>query len=285
MLADIHQVQPRRDAFAEYLTGLGLSGTTIVYYVRHAETADAWLRLHSSSLRRASAVDIAAYSQTLTNSHSTKGQAAAAMQRYWEWIGRTDGPRRALRVPPAPEMVCLALEPEEATRMRDLSLGWWPEGAATLMGLYLGARRTEIAVAEWQRFNQDMTWYRITGKNQRTRTLPVHPVLRVELERRRRPAGYLFGGRFDGHANPATIWQWTLMVARKAGVSDFSTHRLRHTALAVGNDNTRDLRSVQAFAGHVRSQTTSGYTRATAKNLQAVVAALDYDERPPVEAG
>lgn len=266
----------RWEAFSNHLIGLGLAARTVTYYMRHVRLADGWLAEQGGSLARATASLIAAYASTLPNSHSTRGQAAAAFTHYWEWIDRPNPPSRALRVPPQPLMICRALEPEQASELRDTAQGWWPEGTAVLFGLYLALRREEIACAEWQRFDSPMEWYRVTGKGGKTALLPVHPVLRLECHSRRRPIGYIFPGRFGGHVSPATIWEWVHLVARIAGIPYLTTHQLRHTALATANDNLGDLRAVQTFARHAHTSQTAGYTRTTARKLQDVVASLRY---------
>lgn len=263
-------------AFSDHLIGLGLAARTVVYYVRCAQSADTWLRAQDSNLATATASLIGAYGSTLPDSHSAKGQVAAALAHYWDWTDRDRPPSRALRVPPQPLMVCRALEPEQASALRDMALDWWPEGAAVLLGLYLALRREEIAKAEWQRFDPPMDWYRVTGKGSKTALLPVHPILKQQLERWRRPAGFIFAGRFGGPVASATIWEWVKMVALEAGIDYLTTHQLRHTSLATANDNLGDLRAVQTFARHVHTSQTAGYTRTTAKRLQDVVASLDY---------
>jgi integrase/recombinase XerD len=188
-------------------------------------------------------------------------------------------PLRAVRVPPAPDMVCRALEPDEASRMVRVSVGWYPQGLAVLFGLGLGMRREEIAAAQWSRFDPRLEWYTVTGKGDRTRTIPVHPVVAAEVRRIRRiDRVWIFPGRVGmrDHASPATVWDWTRQVAEQAGVDGVTTHRLRHTALAEMNDQTGDLRTTQAFAGHRNPSVTAGYTRASARRLREASDSLSY---------
>ena len=144
------------------------------------------------------------------------------------------------------------------------------------MGMYLALRRFEIAKAEWSRFDDDMTWYTVTGKRDKTATLPVHPVLREEFVPHR-GEGYVFPGRFpDSHINRATVGVWTAQVADVAGLGHVQTHQLRHTSLTTANDNTENLRAVMEFARHTKPSTTVVYTRNTAAQLRAVSDALDF---------
>lgn len=256
------------DAYREHLIGEGLSERTITIYVRLIDEAKRHLDLGAVK-----AGELAAYAARLPFSHSYRGQFAAALNHYWRMIGRWDGPLRAIRVPPQPEMVCQAVEDDQARDIIKVALGWQPQGLSVLFGMYLALRRAEIAAAEWRRFSDDFEWYTVTGKNDKTATLPVHPILASELKG---GDGYVFPGRFSGHVTPATIWEWTKEVGVAAGIPNLRTHQLRHTALTVANDTTGDLRAVQTFARHSKPSTTAGYTRTKAQRLREVSEALGY---------
>ena len=264
--------------YVEYLMGLRLGERTISIYVNHVGHADRWMTLHHTSLKWAGPREIAEFvTARVPASNSSRSQVAAAFGHYWDWTQRTNPPTRAIRIPPAPEMVCRAIEPDQARDVIKTAVGWWPKGTMVLFGLYLALRRFEIAKAEWSRFDDDMEWYRVTGKYDKTSTLPVHEGLRSELETRRNGSRWVFPGRFPGsHVNPATVGTWVGEVGRAAGIPNLEPHELRHTSLATANDNTGDLRAVQTFARHSKPGTTSGYTRTTATRLREISDALDY---------
>jgi integrase len=230
------------------------------------------------SLDAATATEIAGWAaERVTDSHSSRGQAAAALKHYWRLADHPRPPLRAVPVPPAPEMVCRAIPDDRIEWLVKVATGWWPEGTAVLAGMTLALRRFEIAKMEWSRFDTDLAWYRVTGKYSKTATLPVHRHLIAELEYRRDGSPWVFPGRYEGrHVNPATVGAWCAMVGREAGIDHLTPHELRHTTLAVANDNTQDLRSVQTFARHSKPSTTAGYTRTTATRLREVSDALDY---------
>lgn len=263
--------------YSEYLTGIGLSTKSIRLYAKHVERAERWFRSNThTTLHWAGPKQIREYAETLPASNSTRTQARAAFKHYWEWKGRDNTPHGAIRVPSAPEMVCRAIDETQVRDLVKVSLGWWPKGTVVLCGLYLALRRFEIAQMEWSRFSDDFEWYTVTGKRDKTATLPVHPALRDELYPKR-GRGWVFPGRFPGrHITPNTVWVWTAEVGEEAGIPDLEPHELRHTALATANDNTGNLRSVQTFARHSKPSTTSGYTRTTAERLREVSDALDY---------
>lgn len=264
--------------YADYLIGQRLSGKTIARYERWVRDAEEWMAQHGTSLEGASATDVARWADMrCTFSHASRGQAAAALRHYWEWKQRRDAPVRAVRVPPAPQYECRAITEEQARDVVKVSLGWWPEGTVVLAGMYLALRRFEIAKMEWSRFDDTLEWYTVTGKYDKTMTLPVHRYLRSELADKRSDSRWVFPGRHPGrHIHEATVWKWAQRVGRAVGIPHLEPHELRHTALAHANDELGDLRAVQTFARHSDPSTTAIYTRTKKKRLREVSDALDY---------
>ena len=149
--------------------------------------------------------------------------------------------------------------------------GWHPEGTAVLLGMYLALRREEIAKARWDRFDEFYTWYTVQGKFDATDTLPVHPVLRdqVSAVRLMVKGEWLFpGSRGRERVTEMTINVWTDKVAAAAGLGHVHPHQMRHTAIAMVNDETGDLRTAQVFARHKRLESTQIYTRTTKEKLE-----------------
>lgn len=265
------------EEFLEHLIGEGLSPKSISMYMAIVTHAEKWMRSHNTTLAWCAPSHLSDYATAhVAFSHSSRGQAAAAFRHYWSFVGRVNPPAKAIRVPPQPEMVCKAVEEPDARALTKTAIGWWPQGTAVLFGLYLALRRTEIAAAEWSRFSSDLEWYTVTGKGDKTATLPVHPMLRDELVGLPRSGRWVFEGRYGSHVSPATIWAWSKQVAAAAGIPEFTTHQLRHTALTTANDNTGDLRAVQTFARHKNPDQTAGYTRTRQTRLREVSDSLDY---------
>lgn len=260
----------------EHLQLRGLAPRSVYRYVRGAEAAERWFAQHGYELRTATPSQVGKYLETTPHTHASRNLVRASLTHYWRWTEREAPPLGALRVPKKPEMVCRAVEPEDGKLLAKTARNRGdPKGLAVAIGLYLGLRREEIATLRWSCFDGN-GWVRVMGKGERTRTLPVHPVLAELLAAHPRTGAYVFPGRLSDHVCPATIWTWTLQVAEEAGVGYVSTHVLRHTALATANDATGDLRSVQSFAGHANPAVTAGYTRTTKRRLTAVMESLDY---------
>jgi integrase len=139
-------------------------------------------------------------------------------------------------------------------------------------------RVSEIASAQWSRFDREREWYTVMGKGDRSRTIPVHPKLRDDLDYVRSNTDFVFPGRGRDHVGPSTVWQWCLKVAGEAGIPRITTHQLRHTAITEVYDRTGDLLVAQEFAGHTRPDVTRRYTRVNVRRLVDAVHAMDYDE-------
>lgn len=254
----------------------GLAPKTAALYARTIGAAEEWCRTAGTTLAVVDALQLADYVAGIPRSWSSRKLLRSALNHYWEATGRANPPLAVVRVPPKPTMVCRALEDDEARVLAKVARDRQdPKGLATLFGLYQAMRREEIATLPWAAI-EGGGWVRIIGKGERERRIPLHPVTAEAIARHPGCGPWLFPGRFGGPSNPATIWDWIRQVAREAGVENVTPHRLRHTSLAVANDNTGDLRAVQAFAGHSRPETTAGYTRASTRALRAVVESIEY---------
>lgn len=268
------------DQLIECLVAQGLAPKTIAVYASTLRRAATIADERGWGLGELTARQARELAELWPHTRSSRMQLRAALQRLWEAQDRPDGPVRAIRVPSRPRGVCRALGGSEAALLaRAAAARSDRKGLAVVLGLYQGLRRAEIAALEWRHLSAD-GWLKVMGKGDIERTMPLHPVALVKLEAastRRRHSRWIFPGRWEDHVNPTTIWVWTREVARAAGIGDVATHVLRHTALATANDATGNLRAVQALAGHARPETTSIYTRASAKALVEAVMSISYE--------
>ena len=277
-----NDAERRFTPFDEYLTALGLSERSIVVYRRAVDRFHAWCVEESGDAATITALDLSAYAQSLPQTATSKRQHRVALGHWFSSIGRLDAPTKAIRVPPKKRYMPRALEPDEATRLTEAAIeAGHPHGTAVLLGLYLGLRREEIAIARWDRFTEDAGWYNVIGKGALEATLPVHPILREHIAGQAMMFPWVFPGRRSAHIHPGTVAIWLARIAEAAGVENVSPHRLRHTAISTINDATGDLRAAQEFARHASPETTRLYTRVTAQRLQRAVASLTYLEDEP----
>ncbi len=275
VVANGGRVEPVDD-FVEYLYALGLSPKTNRVYQRVVERWIGFCVEERIDAAYPSALQLATYAQTLPMTATSRRQHRVAIRHWLESMGVPSAQVSGIRVPPKKRGVSRALEPDEATALVKVSRGWFPQGTAVLLGLYLALRREEISRVRWDRFSPDLTWYTVLGKRDVTAEIPVHPILADEIRHRQSAHPWLFPGRASAHIASGTVGQWVSKVAERAGVPNLPPHRLRHTAIATVNDETGDLRAAQEFARHADVQTTMIYTRVTAQRLVRAVESLRY---------
>lgn len=264
------------DDYHEWLVGRGLADKTIRVYTARMTAVLRLCAHYGWDVDGLTALQVRQIAQAFPNTPSTRRQLQVALKHWWE-SKQVVGPVKAIRVPKPPRGQYRGLEPDEARLLAKTAQGWWPEGTAVLIGLYLGARREEIAGLQWPNFDRRAEWVTIHGKHNQLRTLPVHPRLRTELIPHMSMFPYVFpGSRGRSHIHEATIWNWVQLVCESAGIQQISPHQLRHTSIGTINDKTQDLRTAQDFAGHARPETTAIYTRSTTARMLSAVEALDF---------
>lgn len=267
------------DGYRDHLVSMDLSDKTVAIYNLRLNQAEEWCRNRKLHLFDITATEARTLAKSFPASNSCRSQLRSALKHYWEWVGRPNPPVGAIRVPKKPRGVCKAVTPDQARDLVKHSLGWRPPGLAVLVGLYLGLRVHEIASMEWDRFSRDLDEYTVFGKNEVTATLPVHPVLQLEVRTSRRLGPWVFPGshqREGSHVADATVNVWVKQVGAEVGLPRLIPHELRHTAIATVNDSTGDLRAAQTFARHARPDDTARYTRTTKQRLVEAVLSLDY---------
>ncbi|MDT8306616.1 MAG: tyrosine-type recombinase/integrase [Anaerolineae bacterium] len=115
-------------------------------------------------------------------------------------------------------------------------------------------------------------------KNRRARTVPFSEatgvLLQAYLEQRRqitRERGLLFVSQSPrNYGQPISKWTWSKVVrgiACRAGVSQFSTHTLRHLCLTDLARSNWDIHQIALFAGHSSIQTTLLYIHLSGREL------------------
>ncbi len=266
---------PTFTSVREALLLRGLSQRTVRIYHRVIMDVERWCEDRGTDLEHVPVQVLLGYLAARPASHSTRKMIRCAIGHYWAICERPDPPLAIIRVPPKPRMVCRALEEVEAQRLVSTAKQHGePEGWAVLLGLYQGLRRAEIANLRWDNFSD--AGLTVTGKGELTATIPAHSAVVEMFQGVARSSEWIFPDRFGGPVTPTTIWQWVRNVAEAAGLSGVTVHRLRHTCISTANDATGDLRAVQAFARHSKPETTAGYTRASARRLNAVVKSIGY---------
>lgn len=270
--ADVYQTDL---PFQEYLLARGLSPKTLENYLRELRYAAAWFEAEGVDINTALPSQLGEYAATRPNTPSVRGHLRSGLRYWWEWRGVKGWPE-VIAIPAVPTITCKALEDDHArllfAKAREIG---WRAGTAVEVMLSLALRNEECASMRWDGFSDDMAAYTLVGKKNKQRTLDVVPELAARLDPHRNGSPWVFEGRDRGHVSHQTICNWVKKVAGEAGITErVWPHRLRHTALAAMNDETKDLRTTQDFAGHSRPETTAGYTRTTRKRMKSAAVGL-----------
>lgn len=134
------------------------------------------------------------------------------------------------------------------------------------LGAYAGLRRNEIATLH--RDNVTVTHLRVTGKGGRTRSVPLHPVLRGLLDAWPE-TGYIFPSPLRAGRPVGPDY-----VARRVEVAlpdGYTAHKLRHRFATQAYRGTRDLFAVQRLLGHSNPETTQRYVLMDEDSMLAAV--------------
>lgn len=261
--------------FLRFLRRRGLSVRSASLYARTMPTVTARASALGLDVATVDVPDLDTLADLWPWTRASRQLLRSTLRWWWEFTERPDPPLAAIRVPAKPPARCRALDETAASALESRARAdGGQRGLAVLLGLYGGLRRAEIACLRRDQLGDG--WLTVVGKGERTRHVPLHPVLGAALASWAAPGPWVFPAPGAGHVCPTTVWTWVRTVAAEAGVGPVTVHQLRHTALATALDATRDLRAVQQLAGHARPETTAIYTRTTRRRLEAVVAAIDY---------
>lgn len=262
--------------YRDHLLGEGLAPKTVTEYVRKMKRVEEWCHGHGTHPASMTATHVEQLAKAFPHTLSTLGQLRSALKYYWEMLGRDRAPYKAILLPREEDRPPQPLEPDEYRAMIKVSKGWYPEGTAVILGLFLGLRREAISQVRWDGFDRDYEWYRFQTKNRKIFTRPVHPFLRGELLPHASGYPWLFPGRGSKpHVSGATINLWVDRVSQAAGIGHINPHRLRHTCATEMNDNGPGIEYTAEFLGHVKLSTTRRYTRLKQARLVEAMHALD----------
>ncbi len=263
--------------FDQYLTLQNLSPSSIRQYDQQVRRYERWCYANRIVPDQATTLELGTYTDTVPETWSSRKGMQCALRHYFRWAGRQDGPEQSMRVPRKPRQRPRPLAHEDVMALRDTALVHGGRQAlATLCGIYLGARRSEIAALAWAGYEAGhMRWQR--AKTGDFTVLPVHPTLAGALNEARAQATgmYLFPGAMGRpHVSPTTVWEWIRHMGRMAGV-ELTPHQLRHSWATQALQVTHDLRAVQEGMGHRDPSQTAGYAEVSEDQLRAVVDAQE----------
>lgn len=134
----------------------------------------------------------------------------------------------------------------------------------------LGLRRGEVARVHSDDVVTDLDGWSLVvhGKGDRTRLVPLSPVLAREL--RALPPGWAFPGDDGGHLSP----RWVGKLVGRLLPPGMTMHGLRHRFATRAYHVDRDLLTVQQLLGHASPVTTRAYVQIGEQAKRRLVAAV-----------
>lgn len=150
---------------------------------------------------------------------------------------------------------------------------------AVRFALLTGCRRAEIVGLTWQTVNFFAREFRVTGKGDRSRTIPMtrdvydllwslkdhHPTAVFTFKAQRTRDGRIRGDRYPISVQGFQT-AWNRHVRKK--VEDFRFHDTRHTAATRLVRATGNLKMAQRLLGHTTVATTTRYAHVTHDDLR-----------------
>lgn len=216
---------------------------------------------------------------------ATVNKAMAALDNYYAFLGlgkvgvkRQEIPRRAPKAldERASKRYLRAVEACPSARDR----------AIVLVPFYAGARIAEVAALDLDdvKISARKGSLHLVGKGEKSRELPLHPVLREALAAwiAERPAvdspALFISRRGQSRMSTDAVDDVIHGITGKAGLDDeISAHVLRHTFATRMLREGADIVTVSGALGHARLDTTMVYTQPTEADLERAVMTLVTD--------
>lgn len=255
-------------AFPEFISWLragGVSEGTVTLRVCHVTRFS-----KVCDLLTATTEDVIAWLENPAWKPNTRQAARASLRSFYRWATETDlvakDPTlktRPVKVPPR----AIKEAPQEALLTALESVGE-RDRLAIMLAAYAGLRRAEIAGLHADNIGDRMLT--VTGKGQKVRKVPIHPLLEAPLRAMKERGGYVFPGA-DGWG-PVGADAMGRRISR-ALPDGWSAHSLRHYFAGHVYRASHDIRAVQQLLGHASIATTQIYTMVDDDELHRAVGA------------
>jgi integrase/recombinase XerC len=275
-----------------------LSGHTITGYARDLASLERYCESNGkSALEEVSEGDIRGWAAQLRR----QGLAASSIQRslsaarsYFNFLGRESGrlrnPAASVQAPRRPRKLPKALDADQMNRylsFEDSSSLARRDSAMAELFYSSGLRLAELAAVNVEDIDPHSKLLTVTGKGNKTRTVPVGSVALKAIARwlEVRPStaddsaggNALFTSNRGRRISARNIQARLKLQSRKSGIhQDVHPHMLRHSFASHMLESSGDLRAVQELLGHANISTTQIYTHLDFQHLAKV-----YDAAHP----
>ena len=286
------------EAFLEMMSVERASAkNTLTAYGKDLADAQAFLASRSNSLAQASAEDVEAYFNALSDrglSPATAARRRAAVRQFYRFVlgegWRADDPSRRVEAPKKGRPLPKVLSRDEVDRIiaaasaRDGGQGL-RLGCMVELAYASGLRISELTALPLSVLAKDPAYLIVKGKGGKERLAPLNDAARAAvkayLEARKAflPKGdaanpWLFPSHGkSGRLTPRRFAQLLDEAAAEAGIDParVSPHVLRHAFATHLLEGGADLRVVQKLLGHADISTTQIYTHVAGERLREVM--------------
>lgn len=262
---------PPLDAWEIYMRGAGRSERTIRdgrLRLEHLE------RFAGKSVETVAPLDVSRFLGRPSLNAWSRSSYFGSIASFYRWYGQHGGVDVTARLP-RPKMPQSTPQPVTDEQLRALLATNMRRKTRVmiLLAALAGLRVHEIAKVRGEDVDVQERTLRVTGKGNRTETLPLHPLL-VEAAATMPRAGYWFMGNATRPGEPIarrSVSEVIQMAMARAGIPGGTAHKLRHwygTKLVAGGT---DLRTAQTLLRHANLNTTAIYTKVyDGKRVEAI---------------
>ena len=223
-------------------------------------------------------------------SGSSIQRSLSAARSFYNFLGRENGrprnPAASVQAPRKPRKLPKTLDTDQVDKFlqftEDDDIGRRDRAMAELF-YSSGLRLAELASVNMHDIDAQTKLLTVTGKGNKTRTVPVGSIALTALERwlEVRPdtpdENALFVSSRGGRISARNIQARLKVQGRKSGMhQDVHPHMLRHSFASHMLESSGDLRAVQELLGHANISTTQIYTHLDFQHLAKV-----YDAAHP----
>ena len=284
--------------FLSYLRDVRqLSAHTLVSYRRDLASLQQWCDGHGAAVTKLAEGEIRQWVSQLHRRGLSGGsiqRSLSAARSFFNYLGRVQGrprnPAASVQAPRRPRKLPKTLDADQVDQYLrfdgDSVLACRDRAIAKLL-YSSGLRLAELVAVN----RDDIDWHArlltVTGKGNKTRTVPVGAVALEAIERwlavRPHATGdqedeaALFTSSRGGRLSVRSIQARLKLQGRRSGMhQDVHPHMLRHSFASHMLESSGDLRAVQELLGHANISTTQIYTHLDFQHLAKV-----YDAAHP----
>ena len=149
---------------------------------------------------------------------------------------------------------------------------------AITLAIYTGQRRSDLVRMTWENYDGDYI-HIVQLKTKKPLSIPVHPVLKKELERMKGNGEYILVSKTGGKWSPDYLTDSVTMVARSVGVNKVF-HGLRKTTASVLAEHGCTPHEIAAITGQSLYEVIK-YTRGVEQKELAKRAVERWKSQPP----